>query len=247
MRWAAASRIGTSHIRSGQPKQDAFKIELHNNDEVLFAVVADGAGSAERGKTGAALFCRMLAVHVTEWFTKYEKLPDNDVVWEWIDAFRDRIAYLGKSRELPQRQFACTTVALIYTPREFLAFQVGDSVLVGKRDNEWLSVLWPENGEYASSTYFVTDSPIPRLNIVRGQSQYEAFALFSDGINEIALENEYERPFNRFFDPMIAPVRNAEGSGEIENLSQALGKYLESPSVCDRTDDDKTLILVSIT
>ena len=126
-----------------------------------------------------------------------------------------------------------------------LGLQVGDSAMVGRRDGIWDSFLWPENGEYASSTFFVTDSPEPRLNIVRRNAEYDAFALFSDGIGDLALEHLEQRPFAQFFDPMIAPIEAADTRGHLAELSAALGRYLDSPAICERTDDDKTLILLS--
>jgi len=44
---------------------------------------------------------------------------------------------------------------------------------------------------------------------------------------------------------MIKAVDEAEGKGRLASLSAALGQYLDSPRLCERTDDDKTLILIS--
>ncbi len=46
---------------------------------------------------------------------------------------------------------------------------------------------------------------------------------------------------------MIKPVDHAGEAGKLANLSAALGRYLDSPAICERTDDDKTLVLVSLT
>lgn len=53
-RWAAASTIGTSHIRSGSRLQDAYAVSSIG-DEHIFAIVSDGAGSAKYGAYGAWL------------------------------------------------------------------------------------------------------------------------------------------------------------------------------------------------
>jgi hypothetical protein len=44
---------------------------------------------------------------------------------------------------------------------------------------------------------------------------------------------------------MIRPIDQSPESGKLAQLSFALGQYLDSPTVCERTDDDKTLILLS--
>ncbi|MNN95437.1 hypothetical protein D3C76_1303440 [compost metagenome] len=75
--------------------------------------------------------------------------------------------------------------------------------------------------------------------------EYDAFALFSDGLEAVALEQATQQPFARFFDPMLKPVDQMGGEGRLVELSGALARYLDSPALCERTDDDKTLILVS--
>lgn len=68
-------------------------------------------------------------------------------------------------------------------------------------------------------------------------------ALFTDGIESLVLHYASKTVHNRFFDNMFAPVRALEKEGMDADLSKELEKYLASPAVCERTDDDKTLIL----
>ena len=44
---------------------------------------------------------------------------------------------------------------------------------------------------------------------------------------------------------MMRPIDAAAGEGRLVVLSAKLANYLAGPSVCERTDDDKTLILIS--
>jgi len=53
------------------------------------------------------------------------------------------------------------------------------------------------------------------------------------------------RVFEPFFDKMFPAVRALPESGLDEKLSEALAKYLDSPAICQRTDDDKTLVLAT--
>lgn len=243
-RWAAASRIGTSHLKAGTRKQDAYTVKVIQGAS-LCLVVSDGAGSASHGGQGASLACRLLAGCVQEWTTSNSRLPSDDEIYDWIDAARDRIAVVAASRSLTKRQFACTLIVLVVHGEEVLALQIGDSALVGRREGRWEALCWPENGEFASTTYFLTDDPEPRLRIARMPYEFDAFAAFSDGIESLALQHAELQPHPRFFDPMIKPVDEAEGKGRLANLSAALGRYLDSAAICERTDDDKTLVLVS--
>jgi hypothetical protein len=56
------------------------------------------------------------------------------------------------------------------------------------RSDSWSAVSWPEHGEYASTTLFMTDDAELRLRISRGQMRIEAAALFSDGLERLALD-----------------------------------------------------------
>lgn len=210
-------------------------------------IVSDGAGSSSHGGEGASLVCRILSEALRDWSTDSPGLPSDELVREWIDNVRDRIALVAEKRGLTKRQFASTLIALFVRGDELLALQIGDSALVARRAGRWEAICWPENGEFASTTFFVTDDPEPRLKIVRLSIDYDAFAAFSDGIESVALHHASQEPHAKFFDPMIKPVDTATERGRLIHLSSALGRYLDGAAICERTDDDKTLVLVSRT
>lgn len=243
-RWASASVIGSSHIQNDCRLQDACTVSKVSRDCIL-AIVSDGAGSAEFGAYGAWLTCRFLSVRVREWVRRNPGLPTNEELAGWIDELRDRISAIATRKESTPRQFAATLAAILVAQNEVVTLHVGDSAVVGRKGKEWEVLCWPENGEYASSTYFVTDDPEPRLNIARYPREYDAFALFSDGVGDLALSHLEKTAHARFFDPMFRPVDAASGKGRLVELSAKLASYLAGPSVCERTDDDKTLILIS--
>lgn len=243
-RWAAASEIGTSHIRNSVRLQDAYAVSVIG-DDCIFAIVSDGAGSAEFSAFGAWLVCRSLTVRFRDWFRENSELPKDEAIAEWIDEIRDRIAAIADRRETTPRQFASTLAAVVSTPDETLTLHIGDSAVVGRRNEEWDVLCWPENGEYASTTFFVTDDPEPRLNIARYAREHDAFALFSDGVGDLALSHSEQTASPQFFTPMLRPVDNAQSAGRLPELSAKLRTYLAGPAICERTDDDKTLILIS--
>jgi hypothetical protein len=243
-RWAAASRIGTSHVKTNSRKQDAYLVRVLP-DGTLCVIVSDGAGSAPFGGQGASLVCRTMAGHLRAWFSKHREMPDDDRVLEWIDDIRDTLSAAAERRGTTKRQFAATLALLAVRDSELMAIQVGDSSIVGRSAGVWEAICWPDSGEFASTTYFVTDDPEVRLNTARMPLVHDGFAVFSDGIETIALQQAQRRPHPGFFGPMIRPIDGSDGSGRLGNLSSALGRYLDGPTVCERTDDDKTLVLVS--
>lgn len=243
-RWASASVVGTSHIQNGDRLQDAYVV-TEFGDGGMLAVVSDGAGSAIFGAYGSWLTCRFLSVRFREWVRANPDLPSDEELANWIDELRDRISVVAMHRESTPRQFAATLAAIAITSDETVTMHIGDSAVVGRKGTEWDVLCWPENGEYASSTYFVTDDPEPRLSITRRPREHNAFALFSDGVGDLALSHQERNAHPRFFDPMFRPVDAASDVGRLIELSEKLAIYLAGPAVCERTDDDKTLILIS--
>lgn len=111
-----------------------------------------------------------------------------------------------------------------------------------KGSASWEVPSWPAHGEYASSTYFVTDDPEPRLQFNSVEGEFTELAMFSDGIERLALDFLSKSASDRFFNPMFAPLARL-GPGRDRALSATLRQYLDSPRVLERTDDDKSLIL----
>jgi serine/threonine protein phosphatase PrpC len=185
-RWAAASRIGTAHLKNQTRKQDAYSVAAMPGGGHCF-VVSDGAGTASHGGQGASVVCRTMITRARAWFATSDALPGEEPINAWIDDLRDALTALAERHGIPRRSFAATLVMLVVKDAEILALQIGDSALVGRRDGTWEAICWPENGEFASTTYFVTDDPAVRLKIVRLPLEHDAFALFSDGIETIAL------------------------------------------------------------
>ncbi|MCE7887676.1 MAG: protein phosphatase 2C domain-containing protein [Alphaproteobacteria bacterium PRO2] len=248
-RWALASQIGTSHTRLGTRKQDALKtftLTDKKGSRVLCAMVCDGAGSAQYGGEGASLTCRLISQAVYQHFSNTDNIPDTEAIWSWIDAVRDCMEQAAKKREVARKGFACTLILLISRENKNMIVHIGDGAVVGRdHAGEWTALSWPENGEYASSTYFITDDPKPRVRIVENDQLYTAYALFSDGIEDMALNHKTMTAHAPFFTNMIRPLDNLSDEGKDRNLSAALASFLDSERVCERTDDDKSLILLS--
>ncbi len=243
-RWISASVIGTSHIYNDAPLQDVHYIGKLSNNGVL-AIVSDGAGSAKFGEYGASITCRFLSIKFREWIRKNIMLPPDEELKNWICELQNKITKIATQRDTTTRQFAATLAIIVATSDEILTLHIGDSAIVGRKDQNWDILCFPENGEYASTTYFVTDMPEPRLNIARYPCEYDAFALFSDGVGDLALSHIQGSAHPQFFNPIFRPLDSISGNGRMIELSKKLREYLSSPLVCERTDDDKTLILIS--
>jgi hypothetical protein len=246
--WAAASRRGTSHERSGTHRQDAYRCLCTGRSRAtLVAIACDGAGSASHGRYGASLASRTLTQRAHAHCKKTRRLPQDGTIQEWIDEVRDRIAVVARQRQLALRDFATTVVMAVSNAKETVTLHIGDGAVVCRsaRDMTWEALSWPEHGEYASTTFFLTDDSSPRVRISRRQSAIDRLALFTDGIERLALNFADNTPHAPFFSAMSGPVAQSARRGFDPELSAFLGAYLSSDAINARTDDDKTLILAS--
>lgn len=213
---------------------------------VFCAIVCDGAGSARFGGEGASIVCRTFSVALRNHFRTTSAFPTEDKIWEWLDHARDHLSVAAEKRDADRRAFASTLVLLVAQKGKQLTVHVGDGAIIG-RDHmgAWKTLSWPENGEYASTTYFVSDDPAPKARIIRSTHEMDGYAVFSDGIEGLALDLIAITPYAPFFRTMIAPLDKLTGAGKDVTLSKALSNFLAEPRVCEKTDDDKSLILVS--
>jgi Protein phosphatase 2C len=166
------------------------------------------------------------------------------VIWSWIDDARDQIRAAATRRNQDAREFAATLVCILAGEDETVVLHIGDGAAVLNIEGEWTVPSWPESGEYASTTFFVTDDPAPKLRITRVTNKVRALALFSDGLERLALNFAEHRAHAPFFEGMIRSVM-AGSVGQNFPLSAALAAYLDSGAVVARTDDDKSIILAA--
>lgn len=217
------------------------------NENVLLAVVSDGAGSATFSSIGSRLVVECFARNAVSHLRSREP-PQEITAWlvrRWMDNVRDRIFRAAEIKGTMPREMAATLVGAIIYPNRAIICHVGDGACVLRRRGGqlWEVPSWPAHGEYASSTYFVTDDPEPNLDFVSIEAEYCDLAIFSDGIERLALDFLQKNASDRFFSPMFSPLEKLERPGRDRALSRILREYLDSPRVTEHTDDDKSLVL----
>lgn len=245
--WAAASRRGTSHEARMERRQDAFRIAGPTTGRRFLTVVAcDGAGSASSGRQGAAVAAWTLASSARSWLQIHARLPEATDVAQWILLARLRILIAAAKRGRAARDFATTVVMAISDGTATLTAHIGDGAVVARdhATSAWYPLSWPEQGEYASTTYFLTDDGEPRLRVAVHLTRIDRLAVMTDGLERLALDFTTGSPHPGFFDAMFRPLA-ADGRGVDRPLCARLARYLGSESVNARTDDDKTLVLAA--
>ena len=247
--------LGTSHVSTGTPCQDSSACDVVGHpatDEILIAVVSDGAGSARLSQIGSTEACRHLVRRLIELFDAgYSVIELTPPIA--IALIRDLQSHLHDTavqHDAALRDLACTLVAAVIAPTAAFFIQVGDGLIVvsPRTDpiDEFSWIFWPERGEYANTTVFLSDSDVidhvQHLTVPYG---IDEVALLTDGLQDLVLDYRERSPHAPFFSRMMAPLRHSHASNHLTTLSEALATYLASPNVCDRTDDDKTLVLAS--
>jgi|SRR5450631_645456 hypothetical protein len=82
-----------------------------------------------------------------------------------------------------------------------------------------------------------------RFEIVHIDSAIDRFAIFSDGVENLFLDQRKRCAPAPFFERLLQPVSSWQGHGRSRKLSAHLRNYLDGDTVCAETDDDKSLIL----
>ncbi|MEN0111044.1 MAG: PP2C family serine/threonine-protein phosphatase [Planctomycetota bacterium] len=246
-RHIAGSVTGPSHERTGAPCQDSHVVRFLSarGEDHCVACVADGAGSGEHSHDGSRLACESIAESATERFERDGSFTsvDEATVGDWCTDARDRIVQLAESRGHASRDYATTLCVALVSPTGTAFFQIGDGVIVARRNGVFGVVFWPASGEYANSTDFLTgENYRDRLRFSSAEGPFADLALMTDGVERLALSFESLTAHPPFFQPLFDALRAAD---DPEPLNAELARFLRSESVTSRSDDDKTVVLLA--
>ena len=227
---------GTSHVRSGLLCQDYCAGAAVGS--MLVAACADGAGSAELSHLGAKA-----AVDRFMELASVEAAPTKEQIEAWVDAARERLLEEAAANETTPRQLACTFLAALAGDGWAAFAQVGDGVIVFDGEDGYQLAFWPDNGEYANTTRFLSEDDYRQhLRIEIVERQVAELAVLTDGLQMLALDIAGAKVHGRFFAPLFGAVRNGPDEAA---LRTSLLEFMDSKRVNERTDDDKTLLLAT--
>ena len=250
----SASAAGKRNLEHGEASQDACHHIVTN--DLLVAVVCDGAGSVREGRTGSNFIARNLAEHLSSALgagaepSRPDMQPAGSArldaaIREAIEAVRTRLGDLAASRELALHELSCTLVGCAASPGGGCLFHVGDGFAIVQSAAGDSLISGPENGEYADETYFVTDENWMdhlRITPLPAPERGSLIGLMSDGPAPFAVN----RARSGFFRPFIDPIAAFLGEANARNGNEALRNLLESPRASEISHDDKTLLLAFV-
>ncbi len=251
---AAASVVGTGHIRSGQPCQDSTQFRYlpisGAPPDTLVAAVADGAGSAPYSDQGSRLAASVSINSIAGALSDRGAAMDadalRDILAESIQAAHHAVNDLAQANEHRPREYHTTLLVAVHVNGLLGAAQIGDGAVVAAgEDGDYALITHPDRGEYANETSFVTEpwyldamqvSVIPDLRATH-------IAMFSDGIQNLVLDYRDRTqpiPHAPFFRGVFTWLEQ-----QPDELSAYIGlrRFLKSPRVNARTNDDLSLLL----
>jgi hypothetical protein len=238
---------GLSHQKQDLPCQDALEFRCLPGG-VLLVALADGAGSATHSELGARAAVQVSVDSLA--FSLEGNHPDEccewvEIFWGTFENARAALIRLAAERDEPLRDFATTLTCLAATPQQLVVGQLGDgAVVVRGADGALNTVTTLQRGEYANETNFLTqDQALEQVAIQVIDLPIQALAVMSDGLTRLALKRPTNEPHVPFFEPLFAFVETSVPSNDGTQASEKLTAFLSSPRVCERTDDDKALVL----
>jgi hypothetical protein len=209
-------------------------------EQVFLIAIADGAGSASASDLGA----QRAVEHILNKISRYQHGTlhvDVTTITSWIEGAREQIAETARQKGLHVRDLACTLLFAVLGETRSLFAQVGDGAWIAQVNGIYKPITWPSGGEYANQTTFIT-SPNWR-EVMQFQVMHEPLshvAGFTDGLQMLALHFQSRSVHAPFFDSKFMALR---ATNDETSLLAPLIAYLGSPSLCERTDDDKTLVM----
>ena len=244
-RWRVVGAVaaGTSHERFDLPCQDAVAYQA--DERHLLVAQSDGAGTAERSQYGAQTAVQAALDSLAAALDA--GLPVEQAGWQdtlnaAFTAARSALESLAEIEEQPLRAYAATLILAVATADRLVVAQLGDgAVVAGESADKLFLVNRAQRGEYANETYFLTqEDALEQVQLSVYEKAVNMLVVMSDGLTRLAMQLPAQEPYLPFFQPLLAFAAHAN---EEEQAAAHLVEFLTSKRVCDRTDDDKSLVL----
>jgi hypothetical protein len=195
---------------------------------------------------GSRIACATLLDEVTRYYEGGGATGSitRDLATVWLSAIQQKLEVQAAAMDVSPRELACTLVAAVVDERSCAFLQIGDGAIVLSEDSQdYRVVFWPDRGEYANTTFFVTaPDAVTRLNVDVRDKAVNDVCLMTDGIQSLALQYHSNSVHAPFFLPMFHAL---QADADTVTLTESLVGFLSSERINERTDDDKTLILAT--
>lgn len=234
---------GRKHSERNEPCEDSvFCIQ---GSEITTVAIADGAGSKkyDHAKEGAdavtRAICEFFDVKFDDFFDSSNELELRSVIQTISHkALKERAQKLNiESIDT----MASTLLAVSVKGNKAIAVQIGDGIIGRSFHGELEPVTLPQNGEYASSTYFVNSADAYKMIQVRKQFLTGTSHLFlmSDGVSE-CMFNDFNGEFNNSLKMLLETASEIGGEKKVK---KAVKEFIVD---ADPMSDDCSLAILCL-
>jgi hypothetical protein len=232
-------------VNSGLPCQDAHGWFV--TEELAVIAVADGAGSASLSHFGSAVAVRAALTRLIGESGSAAELRAGDLGTHLRAAVLTAIQAVEEAAimlEAGRADLATTLIVVVAGPDFVGAAQVGDgAVVVNDCNSNLIALTTPFVGEYVNETSFITSPNCAEVAQVNVRGLVPAhLAVFTDGLQMVGLKMPVARPHGPFFRPLFQHIAGRSGKA----AERGIERFLKSPRLADRTDDDLTLVLAHL-
>lgn len=251
-RVAVATAAGSSHVRNNIPNQDAvdYCLVRVGSSQVAVVAIADGAGSAPRSHEGSQIAVKVAVTSMVDGIRRrppaafLEHLATS-LVREAIKRAKNAVVRYAKKQGVSVGDLASTLVVAVASERLMTAAQVGDGAVVAFNiDSSAARTLCAADaGEYANETTFITSRTRPHLAAHVGHASgydYDALALITDGLQNLALKMPEREAFLGFWNPILSDLSRTD---EPEAVPARLHSFISGERVRSRTTDDVSIAI----
>lgn len=243
------SIIGSSHLSHGGEKQDSIAVVENKNGNIAFCL-SDGAGSSIKSKLSSSITSQFIAERLS-------KLPDmieqrgtgswiNDYIIQCVIDLRASLFKEFSTYDL--LDYHCTLVSGVLFEKTCLVAHIGDgAVLSGTSVTENSECLLngklyfsePENGEYINETYFITEPHWLKHLRIKAFSNVSWLIAGTDGGMDLLSIG------NRLQDQSVMELLLKFANVPSHDRNQSLERIMSSDEADEKTNDDKTLLIVT--
>lgn len=212
---------GRKHSERNEPCEDS--VYYLKGSEVTTVAVADGAGSKkyEHAKDGAdavtKAVCNFFDAKFDDFFESSNELELRSVIQTICHkALKER----AKELELDSIEtMASTLLAVSIKGNKLISVQIGDGLIGRLFHDELETVTMPQNGEYASSTYFINDAEAFKMVQVRKMFLTGTTHLFlmSDGVAD-CMFNDFNGEFNESLKKLLETADEPAGEKKVRKV-----------------------------
>lgn len=229
---------GSMHVTLKTPCQDNLAIKKLSSGGIVIAV-ADGLGSVAHSEHGSRLAVNTAVAEYEALITGASPPADfKSAAEETLKRCLRKMEAKASEEGWTLRDLACTMILVVCDKRGVWAAHIGDGAVVARTKDGLVTVSSPGDSEYANEVSPLTGKWDNAMRFSGPIPDVREIAVFTDGCQRAAFfkQTAHEGFFNPLFNFAQKLTDMKEGEKELTEL-------LNSPKICENSDDDKTLVV----